>query len=83
MAPPRLTEDEIDDLQWAARAGEISDLKESVIALASRENTTPAAVLVAATDDGKATCLHKAAGNGLLGELALMELDYDFEGPRG
>lgn len=65
---PKLSEDEIDDLIYFARAGENDDLKETVAALAAREGVTPAEILVAAKDEGnKSTTLHMATGNGHLG----------------
>jgi hypothetical protein len=68
MAPPQLTDDEIDDINYAARAGETGELDTLLAALAQREGAAEADVLVAAHDDSKATALHKAAGNGNLGE---------------
>jgi hypothetical protein len=65
---PQLTEEEIDDLIYFARAGEDEDLTETLTALAEREKVTPAEILVAAKDDGKSTALHMACGNGHLGE---------------
>ena len=67
MAPPQITEDEIDDLVYFARAGELEDLQTVVAQLAERENVSPAAILAAAKDEGKSTCLHMATGNGHLG----------------
>lgn len=64
---PKLTEDEIDDLIYFARAGEKGDLAETLKSLAERENVTPAEVVAAAQDDAKSTCLHMATGNGHLG----------------
>ncbi|KAH8733835.1 ankyrin repeat-containing domain protein [Ilyonectria robusta] len=63
---PKLTEDEIDDLIYFARAGEKGDLAETLKSLAERENVTPAEVVAAAQDDAKSTCLHMATGNGHL-----------------
>ncbi|KAI5461602.1 ankyrin repeat-containing domain protein [Mariannaea sp. PMI_226] len=63
---PKLTEDEIDDLIYFARAGEKDDLVETVKSLAERENVTPAEVVAAAQDVGKSTSLHMATGNGHL-----------------
>ncbi|KAK4093727.1 hypothetical protein PCL_05433 [Purpureocillium lilacinum] len=65
---PQLTEDEIDDLIYFARAGENEDMKETLISLAEREKVTPAEILVAARDEAKSTTLHMATGNGHLGE---------------
>lgn len=65
---PQLTEDEIDDLIYFARAGENEDMKETLISLAEREKVTSAEILVAARDEAKSTTLHMATGNGHLGE---------------
>ena len=65
---PQLTEDEIDDLIYFARAGENEDMKETLISLAEREKVTPAEILVAARDEAKSTTLHMATGNGHLGD---------------
>lgn len=64
---PQLTEEEIDDLVYFARAGEDVDLMESVTALAAREKAAPAVILMATKDEGKSTVLHMASGNGHLG----------------
>jgi hypothetical protein len=62
---PRLSEEEIDDLVYLARAGEDADLTEMLRDLAARDATTPAEILATARDDqGKVTCLHMAAANG-------------------
>ncbi|KAH6692446.1 ankyrin repeat-containing domain protein [Plectosphaerella plurivora] len=63
---PTLSADEIDDLIYFARAGELSDLQESLSTLSAREGASAADILAAARDDGKSTCLHMAAGNGHL-----------------
>ncbi|KAJ3489018.1 hypothetical protein NLG97_g6078 [Lecanicillium saksenae] len=63
---PQLTEEEIDDLIYFARAGEDVDLMESVTALAEREKVAPAVILMATKDEGKSTVLHMATGNGHL-----------------
>lgn len=69
---PKLSEDEIDDLIYFARAGENDDLKEAVAGLAEREGVTPAEILIAAKDEGnKSTTLHMATGNGHLGTSGL------------
>ena len=62
-----MSEDEIDDLIYFARAGEKADIEESLSALATRENVSAAEILSAARDGGKSSCLHMAAGNGHLG----------------
>jgi hypothetical protein len=65
---PNLTEDEIDDLIFFARAGESKDLQETLSAIASREHTSTSQILLAAKEEGsKTTCLHMATGNGHLG----------------
>lgn len=65
---PKLTEDEIDDLIYFARAGEDDDLEQTLKELAEREKVTAAEILVAAKDESnKSTTLHMATGNGHLG----------------
>lgn len=64
---PNLSEDEIDDLIYFARAGELSDLQESLSTLSARESASAADILAAARDTAQSTCLHMAAGNGHLG----------------
>lgn len=62
---PSLSEEEIDDLVYLARAGEDAELTELLQELATRDAATPADILVAAREDqSKATCLHMAAANG-------------------
>ncbi|KAI1819003.1 ankyrin [Xylaria intraflava] len=62
---PKLSEEEIDDLIYLARAGEDTELTEMLQELAARDAATPADVLTAAREEqGKATCLHMAAANG-------------------
>jgi uncharacterized protein len=62
---PNLSEEEIDDLIYMARAGEDADLSEILQSLAARDTATPADILVAAREEQrKATCLHMAAANG-------------------
>ncbi|KAF3771395.1 ankyrin [Cryphonectria parasitica EP155] len=63
---PNLSEDEIDDMIYFARAGEASDLNDALTTLSAREGVTPAQILQAAKDEGKSTCLHMATGNGNL-----------------
>ena len=76
--PPHLSEDEIDDLIYFARAGETADIEESLSALATRENVAAAEILSAARDGGKSSCLHMAAGNGHLGTpFVLSREDFD------
>lgn len=64
---PNISEEEIDDLIYFARAGEKDDLVESLTSLSTRENVSTAEILVAAKDEAKSTCLHMAAGNGHAG----------------
>ncbi|KAI1115581.1 ankyrin [Nemania sp. NC0429] len=62
---PSLSEEEIDDLVYLARAGEDAELTEMLQELATRDAATPADILLAAREDqSKATCLHMAAANG-------------------
>ncbi len=65
---PQLSEDEIDDLLYAARTGEQDELTTLLSTLAEREKVSPAEILTSATDEGKSTCLHMATGNGHIGE---------------
>jgi hypothetical protein len=65
---PQLSEDEIDDLLYAARTGDNDELTSLLSSLADREKVSPAEVLTSATDEGKSTCLHMATGNGHEGE---------------
>lgn len=71
MMAPNLSEDEIDDLIYFSRAGEVADLSETLAVLASREGVSPAEILLIARDSGKSTCLHMATGNGNLGNPIL------------
>lgn len=61
---PVLSEEEIDDLIYFARAGEDADLSQVLKELAAREDVSISSILEAAKDEGKATCLHMAAANG-------------------
>lgn len=61
---PNLSEDEIDDLIYLARTSDDAELTGMLQELVTRDNATPAEILAAARDDGKATCLHMAAANG-------------------
>ncbi|KAI1263534.1 ankyrin [Xylariaceae sp. FL1019] len=62
---PNLSEEEIDDLVYLARAGEDAELDAMLRELSARDSATPAEILAAARDEpGKATCLHMAAANG-------------------
>lgn len=64
---PKLSEDDIDDIIYFARAGEVADLNESLATLSSREGVSPAEIIIATRDEGKSTCLHMATGNGNIG----------------
>ncbi|KAK0636068.1 ankyrin repeat-containing protein YAR1 [Bombardia bombarda] len=77
MAPPQLTEDEIDDLLYSSRAGEKEDLSTLLSALAEREKVSPAEILASARDEGKSTCLHMATGNGHLDIVTLLLSQFD------
>ncbi|KAI0968738.1 ankyrin repeat-containing domain protein [Xylaria arbuscula] len=62
---PSLSEEEIDDLVYLARAGEDAELTELLQELATRATATIADILAAAREElSKATCLHMAAANG-------------------
>ncbi|KAH6850709.1 ankyrin repeat-containing protein YAR1 [Chaetomium sp. MPI-CAGE-AT-0009] len=63
---PQLSEDEIDDLLYAARTGDKDELTTLLSSLAEREKVSPAEILISAKDEGKSTCLHMATGNGHL-----------------
>ncbi|KAK7206333.1 putative cytoplasmic ankyrin-repeat protein [Myxozyma melibiosi] len=65
--PRSLTEDEIDDLIYAARADDLDSLKTSVEALSKELEQTEAEVLLVAVDPySKSTPLHMACANGNL-----------------
>ncbi|KAI0157960.1 ankyrin [Hypoxylon sp. FL1284] len=80
---PNLSEDEIDDLVYLARTGDDAELAGMLQQLAARENTTPAEILEAARDDGKATCLHMAAANGHAKTVTLLLSYFPVPGPKG
>ncbi|KUI54678.1 Ankyrin repeat-containing protein P16F5.05c [Cytospora mali] len=73
---PNLSEEEIDDLIYFARAGEVADLNETLETLSSREGVTPAEILIAAKDEGKSTCLHMATGNGNLEVIKVLVAQF-------
>jgi hypothetical protein len=79
---PQLSEDEIDDLLYAARSGEKDELTTLLSSLSEREKVSPSEILISARDEGKSTCLHMATGNGHAGEpplcpvLTFKELKY-------
>jgi len=68
-----LTPDEIDDLIFFARTGDIAELSAFLAQLVSERavtattTVTAAEILLAAKDEGRSTCLHMAAANGHLG----------------
>ncbi|KAH6640995.1 ankyrin-repeat-containing protein [Chaetomium tenue] len=69
---PQLSEDEIDDLLYAARTGDNDELTTLLSSLAEREKVSPADILTSAKDEGKSTCLHMATGNGHLETVHLL-----------
>ncbi|KAL2020575.1 hypothetical protein VTK56DRAFT_8163 [Thermocarpiscus australiensis] len=69
---PQLSDDEIDDLLYAARTGDQDELTTLLSSLAERETASPAEILVSAKDEGKSTCLHMATGNGHIEMVALL-----------
>lgn len=62
-----LTEDEIDDLIYFARTGDIDEVTTSVREISSRTGLSPPDLLLKAKDEGGQTPLHMAVGNGHLG----------------
>jgi len=65
-----LTEEEIDDILYCSRTNEIEELKPYIPSLATKYNTEPASILLAAVDPETGNnCLHYASGNGHLGIL--------------
>jgi uncharacterized protein len=79
---PRLSEDEIDDLIYFARAGEEKELTDLLTKLAEREVVPPTEILSVVKDEGKSTALHMASGNGHLGESPSSRR-YPLHAPRG
>lgn len=72
---PSLSEEDIDDLVYLARAGEDAELTEMLQELATRDAATPADILIAAREDqSKATCLHMAAANGHASKLSQFQV---------
>jgi uncharacterized protein len=66
-----LAEDDIDDLVYFARAGELMDLKEAVNRVAKSTNSSPLEVLTSAIDPANRNgMLHMAAANGHTGTLS-------------
>lgn len=74
---PKLSDEEIDDLLYFARAGEGVDLTELLTSISAREGVSAGEVLVLAKDEGKSTCLHMATGNGHLGRIFFFFLCYN------
>ena len=65
---PTLTVDQIDDLLYLARLGEISELKAGIDLFAKSLSTTSSTVLNAAVDNDSGNgLLHMAAANGHTG----------------
>jgi hypothetical protein len=61
---PQLSEDEIDDLLYFARTGEVGDFNELKDALCEREKVTIMNLFQAAKDMSGNSVLHMAAANG-------------------
>jgi hypothetical protein len=67
-----LTEDEIDDILYCARANELAELRNYIDSVAKRLEVEPSRVVTAAVDPYTGNCaLHYAAANGLTGMLSL------------
>ncbi|KXX77744.1 Ankyrin repeat-containing protein YAR1 [Madurella mycetomatis] len=80
---PKLSEDEIDDLLYAARTGDKDELTTLLSSLAEREKTSPADILANAKDEGKSTCLHMATGNGHIDIVNLLLSHFPDSLPKG
>ncbi len=66
--PETLSEDEIDDVLYIARANELPELAPCLTSLSQKYGTTPHAILLSSTDsETQNTPLHYAAANGHLG----------------
>jgi hypothetical protein len=64
-----LSEDDIDDLLYFARAGETQELKDTITALEKRHNASALEILLAAVDAETGNGpLHMAAANGHVGK---------------
>ncbi|KAF4779781.1 hypothetical protein HER10_EVM0006564 [Colletotrichum scovillei] len=74
---PKLSEEEIDDLIYFSRAGELADLEETLKSLSEREGASVGEIITAAKDEGKSTCLHMAAGNGHLDIVKALITAFD------
>lgn len=71
-AAPQLTSDEIDDILYCARAGEVDELTEVMDTIVARLGGSAkedlSAIVKAATNEAENTALHYAAANGHKGE---------------
>ena len=66
---PSLSEDEIDDLLYFARIGDLQELLSSIEAFAKSTNSTQSSVLSAAVDEQSGNgILHMASANGHTGK---------------
>ena len=62
--PPKLTEDQIDDLLYFARTGESQDLLDTLAEIKAAANVTSVEVLLAARDEHTGNnVLHMTAGS--------------------
>jgi hypothetical protein len=79
-APLPLTEDEIDDILYCARANELQELRECIDAVAKRCGALQGVIITEAVDSYTGNCaLHYAAANGLLGTYSLPKIGaYSF-----
>jgi uncharacterized protein len=63
--PLQLSEEDIDDLLYLARTGELEDLNACINAISARENSTISTLLLVARDPNSGNGpLHMAAANG-------------------
>jgi hypothetical protein len=66
-----LSEDEVDDLLYFARVGDLQELLSSLEAFAKSTNTTQASIVSAAVDEQSGNgILHMASANGHIGKPA-------------
>ncbi len=66
---PSLSEDDIDDLLYFARTGELRELLSSIEAFAKSANSTQASIISAAIDEYSGNgILHMASANGHTGK---------------
>lgn len=70
--PSKLTEDEIDDILYCARANEISELQECISEISTKYDGLDKSKVVAEAVDADSgnNALHFAGANGLLGGLS-------------